>query len=75
MTGRLCDNHECRGVLHDTIVNFGESLDRELLAISSEHSKKADLCLSLGSSLLVQPANIFPQTTVIYGGKLVIVNL
>ena len=34
VTGRNCDNQECGGELRDTIVNFGESLDRNLLAIA-----------------------------------------
>jgi len=28
-TGRNCDNSECNGALHDSIINFGESLKTE----------------------------------------------
>lgn len=31
LTGRKCDNQICGGDLRDTIVNFGESLNKETL--------------------------------------------
>jgi len=75
VTGRQCDNQECGGNLHDTTVYFGESLNKKLLVKSVLESEKADLCLCLGSSLVVTPARNFPRTTKRKGGKLVIVNL
>ena len=30
-TSRQCDNPECRGQLHDSIINFGENLPKEEL--------------------------------------------
>ena len=48
-TGRNCDS--CGGKLLDSIVNFGENLPQEALDSAYVHSKKADLCLALGSSL------------------------
>ena len=71
----MCDDVTCRGELHDTIVNFGESLPKEDVIKSKEHSLAADLCLSLGSSLQVKPACHMPRITAKNGGKLVIVNL
>jgi len=72
-TFRHCEN--CSSTLHDTIVNFGESLLRGELENAYMHSDKADLQIILGSSLLVSPANDLPQCTVRHGGKIVIVNL
>lgn len=54
-TGRKCTR--CGGVLHDSIVNFGESLPAEALQRAFDNATKADLCLVLGSSLTVSPAN------------------
>ena len=71
LTGRHCD---CGSELRDTIINFGESLPKEAIQRASHHAKKADLCLSLGSSLQVRPAMLFPlQVSKV--GTLAIVNL
>jgi NAD-dependent SIR2 family protein deacetylase len=73
-TGRSCP--KCGGALHDTIINFNESLPEHALQNSFRQAKRADLCISLGSSLRVTPAANIPQ---IVGqkseGRLVIVNL
>jgi NAD-dependent SIR2 family protein deacetylase len=73
-TGNLCDDPECRGPLIDTIINFGENLDSDVLENCFKASENADLCLAMGSSLRVNPAAMFPKT-VSEHGKLVIVNL
>ncbi len=72
MTSRLCDDPTCRGVLYDSIINFGENLPERELTAAMEHSKKADLCIVLGSSLRVRPACLMPQMVQENGGKLVI---
>ncbi|KAI5923012.1 NAD-dependent deacetylase sirtuin-7 [Camillea tinctor] len=59
-TGRKCAR--CGGVLLDSIINFGESLFAEPLQRARDHAAKADLCLVLGSSLTVSPANEMPET-------------
>ncbi|KAL8669268.1 MAG: hypothetical protein Q9168_006130 [Polycauliona sp. 1 TL-2023] len=73
-TGRKCAR--CGGLLHDSIINFGESLPLQPEKRARDHAKKADLCLVLGSSLTVTPANEIPE---IVGqkknGMLVICNL
>ncbi|KAL9110399.1 MAG: hypothetical protein Q9227_005130 [Pyrenula ochraceoflavens] len=58
-TGRKCTR--CGGALHDTIINFGEDLPEEAFNLAYDHAKKADLCLVLGSSLTVTPANTIPE--------------
>jgi len=64
--------------LLDSIVNFGEDLPAPALSSALANAKKADLCLVLGSSLMVSPANSIPELIVKgrgKGGKLAICNL
>jgi hypothetical protein len=73
-TGRKCT--VCGGALLDTIVNFGEFLPAEPLERAYEHSKKADLCLVLGSSLTIPPSSNIPEAVgKRKGAKLAICNL
>ncbi|KAK3116788.1 hypothetical protein LTR53_002490 [Teratosphaeriaceae sp. CCFEE 6253] len=73
-TGRRCA--VCRGDLHDSIVHFTESLPQQPMQQAFEHAGKADLCLVLGSSLSVTPANEVPELVgQRKGAKLVICNL
>jgi hypothetical protein len=73
-TGRKCAR--CGGVLLDSIVNFGESLPAQALELAFQHAKRADLCLVLGSSLTVTPANEIPELPGRRkGAKLAICNL
>ncbi|EPQ51432.1 DHS-like NAD/FAD-binding domain-containing protein [Gloeophyllum trabeum ATCC 11539] len=72
-TGRRCD--VCAGPLRDSIVQFGESLPHDAWARSVEESKRADLGIVLGSSLLVSPASDVPLALVRAGTPLAIVNL
>jgi hypothetical protein len=58
-TGRRCAI--CGGHLYDSIINFGESLPQQDLDSAYDHAKKADVCLVLGSSLTVSPANEIPE--------------
>ncbi|KAL2129626.1 hypothetical protein VTI74DRAFT_7507 [Chaetomium olivicolor] len=58
-TGRKCTL--CAGPLQDSIINFGEPLPERALSLAFEHANKADLCLVLGSSLTVSPANEIPE--------------
>lgn len=57
-TGRKC---MCGGQLHNTIINFRESLPVEVQKLAIEHAQHADLCLVLGSSLIMTPANEIPE--------------
>ncbi|KAK5662255.1 hypothetical protein OQA88_8160 [Cercophora sp. LCS_1] len=75
-TGRKCAVAACGGNLYDTIVNFGENLPLIPIEDARMHAQKADLCLVLGSSLTVSPANEIPETVgERKGAKTVIVNL
>lgn len=63
-TSRECTVQGCKGKLKDTIVNFGDMLhDRVLggLPRAESECRQADICLCLGSSLTVSPANSLPR--------------
>ena len=74
-TSRKCDKKECSGQLHDSIINFGEALNPNIIQGAWDAGVKADLMLCLGSSLRVAPANQIPINMTWQGGKMVIVNL
>lgn len=65
---------ECGGELRDSVVNFGESLPERDLMLSFEHSRKSDLFIVVGSSLVVTPAADMPREALQSGAKLVILN-
>ncbi len=64
----------CGGKLRPGVVLFGEHLPADALDAADQLSRAADLFIVLGSSLLVSPANFFPQAAQAAGAKLVIVN-
>lgn len=73
-TSRYCSVKSCRGKLRDTIVNFGDDLHESVLGglpKAQQQCNAADLCICLGSSLTVTPANELPRLA----KKLVICNL
>jgi NAD-dependent SIR2 family protein deacetylase len=64
----------CGGALVPSVVNFGQSLPEKDLSLSFEHSRKSDLFVVIGSSLVVTPAADMPVEALRAGAKLVIVN-
>ena len=74
----LCDEGlscaACGGRMRPGVVLFGEALPERALEGAARASQQAELFLVLGSSLLVSPANFFPQMAKQAGAKLVIVN-
>ncbi|KAM5192846.1 NAD-dependent protein deacylase sirtuin-6-like isoform 2-T2 [Mantella aurantiaca] len=80
-TGRLCDVpkvrglRSCRGKLTDTILDWEDALPDRDLNLADEACRKADLAITLGTSLQIKPSGNLPLLTKRKGGKLVIVNL
>ena len=74
-TGRTCETPGCNGHLKDTIINFGENLNPAILELGEQNGASADLCICMGSSLRVSPANDMPAATARNGGNLIIINL
>lgn len=64
----------CGGTLAKSVVDFGEALPVRDLSQSYEHSRKCDLFVVLGSSLVVTPAADMPREALSAGAKLVIIN-
>ena len=65
---------ECGGQLVRSVVDFGESLPEKDLMLSFDHSRKSDLFVVVGSSLVVTPAADMPAEALRSGAKLVIIN-
>jgi NAD-dependent deacetylase len=65
---------KCGRVLKPAITFFGESLPIHALRDAEAEASASDLMLVLGTSLTVYPAAGIPESTLRYGGKLVIVN-
>ena len=68
----ICDM--CGAPLKPSVVLFGEDLPKFEFYQSHALSEKSDLMIVAGSSLEVAPVSEFPNLTIKYGGKLVIIN-
>lgn len=55
-TGRYCDCGHSKS-LRDSLIYFGDSLNKKEMEACNSQIKHADFCLVLGSSLQVQPAS------------------
>jgi NAD-dependent deacetylase len=67
----LCD---CGGFLKPATISFGQNLDQSALERASEATRKADLVISLGSTLSVYPAASFPLLAAQRGVSYAIIN-
>ena len=65
---------ECDGRLKHATVSFGQSLPSDVLNTAKEWATRSDLFLTLGSSLVVEPAASLPRIAASSGAKLVIIN-
>jgi len=69
------DCEDCRGMLKPDIVMFGEQLPVKVLEEASRRAMASDLCIVIGSTLVVYPAAYMPIYAVESGAKLIIINL
>ncbi len=67
-----CD--ECGGIAKSRTVSFGETLPGDVWMEAMEFSRRCDLFLAVGSSLVVYPAAGLPEVALRYGAALVILN-
>ncbi|MCG6877671.1 MAG: Sir2 family NAD-dependent protein deacetylase [Deltaproteobacteria bacterium] len=67
-----CD--ECGGILKPNTISFGQSMPQEKVARSFRKAEECDLCMVLGSSLVVQPAAMVPAHAAQSGAPLIIIN-
>ncbi|GFN87655.1 NAD-dependent deacetylase sirtuin-6 [Plakobranchus ocellatus] len=56
-TGRRCSQPGCQGFLMNTIINFGDYLEKDVIGGAQTQATMADCVLALGSTLMVSPAN------------------
>lgn len=68
------DTCSCGGRLVSSVVNFGQPLPQQELTNSYWHSRRCDLFIAAGSSLVVTPAADMPREAVQSGAQLVIIN-
>lgn len=59
-TGRHCEKANCKGRLRHSGVGFGDDLSPEIVGKAWHESERTDLCLVLGSSIMVTPASDMP---------------
>ncbi len=62
------------GLLKHATISFGQSLDMSVLNRAATLSRRADVFLAIGSSLVVEPAASLPRLARQHGARLVIVN-
>ncbi|MDP6179365.1 MAG: Sir2 family NAD-dependent protein deacetylase, partial [Desulfatiglandales bacterium] len=67
-----CD--DCTGILKPDTISFGQAMPEEEMAKSIRYAQECDLCMVLGSSLVVYPAASVPVQAVENGSKLMIIN-
>lgn len=67
-----CD--DCSGILKPDTISFGQAMPEEKMARAFRHARECDLCIVLGSSLVVYPAASVPIQAHQAGARLIIVN-
>jgi NAD-dependent deacetylase len=67
-----CDS--CRGILKPATVSFGQAMPESEMAEAIRCARECDVCMVLGSSLVVYPAASVPFHAAEEGARLVIVN-
>ena len=68
-----CDH--CCGPLKVATIAFGQALPSEVLEQSFDHARHCDRFLTIGSSLVVQPAALLPIEAKKAGAHLILVNM
>lgn len=64
----------CGGELRTSVVNFGDPMPTDEVEKAEWHSRRSDLFVVAGSSLVVYPAADMPRIAFQSGAKLVIIN-
>ena len=61
-------------MLKPETISFGQAMPEEKMAASFRYAEACDLCMVLGSSLVVYPAAAIPMRAADSGAKLIIIN-
>lgn len=67
-----CD--DCEGILKPDTISFGQAMPQDKMEAAFNYARECDLCIVLGSSLMVHPAASVPMYAVQNGAKLIIIN-
>jgi len=67
-----CD--DCSGILKPDTISFGQAMPTEKMALAFTYAQECNLCVVLGSSLVVYPAASVPAHAVERGAALMIIN-
>ena len=67
----VCD---CGGIIKTATISFGQPMPEQEMSAAEDWSRKADLLLVLGTSLVVYPAAMLPRLTKQAGGRFAILN-
>ena len=67
-----CD--DCGGILKPDTISFGQAMPEDKMADALAYARECDLCIVLGSSLVVYPAASVPEQAVRNGARLMILN-
>ena len=73
VTVPYCD--DCSGILKPDTVSFGQAMPEDKMLESLSNARECDLCIVLGSSLVVYPAASVPAHAAESGANLMIINL
>jgi NAD-dependent deacetylase len=65
----------CKGILKPDAVFFGEALPQAVLSEAARRATQSDLCVVIGSTLIVYPAAYIPMYAYDAGAKIVIINI
>jgi NAD-dependent deacetylase len=74
-TEELPECEVCKGILKPDAVYFGEMLPQAVLSEASRRANQCDLCIVIGSTLVVYPAAHIPEYAHNAGAKIVIINI
>ena len=72
--GEVHDCRACGGLIKTATISFGQQMPEAAMLRAAREIEACDLCLVLGSSLVVYPAAGFPETAKRRGARLAIVN-
>lgn len=67
-----CD--DCSGILKPDTISFGQAMPEDKMMRALDHARVCDLCIVLGSSLVVYPAASVPLQAARSGAELMIIN-
>jgi len=71
---RVAPCSRCGGIIKSATISFGQAMPEEQMARAQTAVEACDLCIVVGSSLVVYPAAGFPQYAKQLGAGLAILN-